>query len=87
MNEQKIREYLEDVAQKERDHLRSDLTNPMANFQTRQRAWEVMEDLTVLLRGFMFCIEVSVSKEKADYFRQYFDQARSKNGLDGRKRG
>ena len=82
MNYEALEQYLTYVGENERDEIRAFLTNPVIDYPTRHYMWHVMADLSMFLSGFFWCIAIVDSPEKAEYYKEFFDQARSKEGLD-----
>lgn len=81
MNQQRIEEYLKNAGEKEKE-IRVYVTNPAVDYATRYQAWKMIDEFSVFLIGFLYCIALEEGADKALYYRDYYDQARSKKGVD-----
>jgi hypothetical protein len=83
MNFLEVEKYLQSLGEKERDQIRVQLTNPSATVEHRANALREINQIQLFIQGFCFAIELLDSPAQGKYYKEFFDQARSKNGLKG----
>jgi hypothetical protein len=75
-----VEKYLKDFGEKEREQRRF-LADPSITALQRQGILQMLEIVTLFMRGFITAIHYSEGKEKAEYYRNYHNQARSIKGI------
>lgn len=64
---------------------RKSLADPKSNAQERKHAFEILEQIQLVLIGYLAAIsDISGDSSKAEYYKKFYDQARSANGIQKR---
>jgi len=80
-----LEDQLEQIGARESE-ARKVFTNPSSSIYERKAAMEFLNYNTVYINGIILAIAaLTKSTEKADYYREFYDQARSNAGLEGIK--
>lgn len=82
MSEEKIRTYIRESGEAEK-LAREVLTSADSTLNQRKDILDQLNQFTILMRGYFNAIRDILGEEKANYYREYFEQARSKEGLEG----
>lgn len=86
INYERLETYLKDLGSEIRQNLIPFIATPTVTFQDRYMALQMFDNILRHVKGMLFTVSLIDSPEKAEYYKQYFDQACSKQGLDGKIR-
>lgn len=82
LDDTQIKSYLSEMGRREQEELRALYTAISTTPQTRQQALIAQDNLILFLNGFFYCLELGIGVDAANYYRSFFDQARSQKGID-----
>lgn len=77
---EKVEKYLAQLGKQERE-IRVVLSNPASTVAQRTSALKLLNDILIFMRGFFVHSGLTDGAKKSEYYKEYYEQARSARGL------